>query len=1277
MFAAGDQEYPAFGRAKNLVELLRWRAYARRDDYAYRYLRDDDCTAAVTYGELDSRARGIASFLQHTGLAGERVLLFYEAGLDYLAALFGCIYAGVVAVPLSSPKRKALNQLSLICGDARPAASLSSPALISAVEPLLSGFPDLAGLRWLSTTAHSSEPSPWKEPVIGAGTPALLQYTSGSTGDPRGVILTHENLLHNQHVMQQAFGVGQESIIVSWLPPYHDMGLIGGLFQPVYSGAVCLLMSASAFLQRPVRWLRAISRHRGTISGGPNFAYDLCVDRVKPEERADLDLSSWTIAFNGAEPVRHETLERFAKAYQAQGFRVEAFRPCYGLAESTLMVTAKSQAGRPAVHRLFRDSLARGEVKEAPESEEDKSIVNVVGCGTAHSDQSLAIVDAETRRQVSPGRIGEVWVTGPSVAAGYWNRRDLTTETFRAELADSRGIPFLRTGDLGFVKGEDLYITGRLKDLIIINGRNIYPEDVEHVVNQSHPGIRRNGGAAFSVEYEGRERLVFVQEMPRHYPKEKLEEVVQAIRGAVAANMELVVHVVALVDSGAIPKTTSGKIRRHACRTDFMSGSLEVIERWDLSTVTDAATNSKNKTRIESSDLSLDDEIGRDTSKKRADDLIQWLRAYATERINSRLIDERRCIPPHIVLDFGNRGILGMQVGAIHGGLALHNRDVVRVIEQLAGIDLTLALFVGNNNALGIRPLAQYGNQELRDEMLPDLARGRELAAFALTEPGAGSNPRAISAKATRDSKGGWRISGSKLWIGSGSWAGVINVFVKLEEGPSGSSGMAAFAVRQGTKGLRHGPEALTMGMRGMVQNAIYLNDVPVTEHSLLGTLGGGLEVAQDAMMFGRLGLGATAIGGMKRCAQLMLRYAKRRVISTGSLLDNPVTLSRFAELAAAITATETIVSRTAELLDNACPVPPEVFVVCKIVGTEHLWLAADDLVQLLGGRGYVESNIAAQILRDARVFRIFEGPTETLQAFLGANVLHGTKELDLFLRDTLNGADVLSGLRLAAERIHSYYSDRASSFPDRASMLRWAHFVAGRMACSAILLGFVREAAFRSPSDHFRRVVAWAERQFERDLAAAVDPNMDAHLTRSEQVVDCVGGYVDSIGDIEQTLAGEEESLDWLLRRDAPSTKKESVPDLFKAPSRAERRDTLGEMDETTEPEATRVEVGLKIRRSRQDIEKWLTQWLVREANIPPDAVHVRKPFADFGLDSTTVVMLVGDLEEFLGHRFESTLAWDYPTIASMADFLANHAAVVGDLEDANGHPENHDQVS
>ncbi|HEV2446557.1 MAG TPA: acyl-CoA dehydrogenase family protein, partial [Candidatus Sulfopaludibacter sp.] len=576
------------------------------------------------------------------------------------------------------------------------------------------------------------------------------------------------------------------------------------------------------------------------------------------------------------------------------------------------------------------------------------------------------------------------------------------------------------------------------------------------------------------------------------------------------------------------------------------------------------------------------------------------------------------------------------------------NRDVVRVVEQLAGIDLTLALFVGNHNALGLRPIQQFGRPELRSRLLPRLAQGRELASFALTEPGAGSNPRAIAAKATRDAKGGWRLNGTKLWIGSASWAGVINVFARISDASPELSGTAAFAVPQGAQGLRHGPEALTMGMRGMVQNAIYLNDVFLSDDHQLGESGAGLDIAQDAMMFGRLGLGATAAGGIKRCAQLMLRYAGRRSISTGRLLDNPVTLSRLTSTVAAADAVGRLVYRTAEFLDQGLRVPNEVLLVSKIAGTEYLWRAADDLVQLLGARGYLENNIAAQLLRDARVFRIFEGPTETLQSFLGASVLHGSAELHRFLAETLNAPDVVERLRAAVERIQANDADRADSFEDRTAMQRWTHYRAGSLACLAILLAFAR-APEEAPAARGRRTEEWLESQFRHELAGAIEAGQPFPL-RPDDLNRVVGGYADSIGDIEQSLPGEDQALDWLLRREAPAPPKQARP-LLVAKSPVEPvKPAPNQSAALVSPDSAPGR-----RPTQSDIEKWLRAWLVREARVPAAMVAANRPFVDFGLDSTTAIMLIADLEDFLGTRFETTLAWDYPTISSLAAFVAS----------------------
>jgi alkylation response protein AidB-like acyl-CoA dehydrogenase/3-oxoacyl-(acyl-carrier-protein) synthase/acyl carrier protein len=516
------------------------------------------------------------------------------------------------------------------------------------------------------------------------------------------------------------------------------------------------------------------------------------------------------------------------------------------------------------------------------------------------------------------------------------------------------------------------------------------------------------------------------------------------------------------------------------------------------------------------------------TSKVRADELIAWLRDYAETRINSRLIDERRCIPPYIILDFGNRGLLGMQVGEEYGGLALNHRDTFRVFEQLGAIDLNLAAFVGVHHVLGTRPIQKYASDRVRAELLPTIARGRELAAFAITEPGAGSNPRAIATTAIPDNSGGWKLQGEKIWIGSGSWAGTINVFAQMLDADGQPIGISGFVLRQGTKGLQQGPEALTMGMRGMVQNSIYLNDVAVSPEYLLGQAGKGMEVAKDAMMMGRLGLGVVSLGGMKRCAQLMLRYSQRRSISTGRLLDNPVTKVRLSNLTNAITALETLTFAIADLLDLGCDVPEEIYTACKTSGPELLWQAADTLIQLLGGRGYIETNIAPQILRDARLLRIFEGPTETLNMFLGSRILNKGEELKQFLSESLFAPEIAQRLFDGAAQIKQTLSWRG----DRSST--WVYVRTGELATWGILLAAVRGAFDRSGGDErLGSATRWAELQFEQKLNSILAgiPG-ELVLFDADTIVERISDYTANIGDLEQTSAGEDRELDSLLRR-------------------------------------------------------------------------------------------------------------------------------------------------
>ncbi|HET9212138.1 MAG TPA: proline iminopeptidase-family hydrolase, partial [Thermoanaerobaculia bacterium] len=451
-----------------LIDLLRARAGEKGGAPLYTFLADGEAEeATLSYGGLDRRARAIGARLQQAGAAGERALLLYPPGLDFIAAFFGCLYAGAVAVPAYPPRAgRTQPRLRAIAGDARPRLVLTTAAIAAKAAELSEQIPELAGAEWIATESlDSSAAERWTPPSLGPGTLAFLQYTSGSTAAPKGVMVTHANLLHNERLIGAAFGMDEESVVVGWLPLYHDMGLIGNVLQPLHAGGRCVLMSPVAFLQRPMRWLEAVSRYRGTVSGGPNFAYELCLRKAAPEALSRLDLSSWRVAYNGAEPVRASTLERFAEAFAPCGFRAEALYPCYGLAEATLFVTGGHGA------RVEKER---------------------VSCGSAW--QRIVTVDPETGEERPEG---EVWISGPSVARGYWENEEATARDFHAFLPTGEG-PFLRTGDLGFLSGGELYVTGRLKDLIILRGRNHYPQDVELTAERSHPDLHPGGGAAFS-----------------------------------------------------------------------------------------------------------------------------------------------------------------------------------------------------------------------------------------------------------------------------------------------------------------------------------------------------------------------------------------------------------------------------------------------------------------------------------------------------------------------------------------------------------------------------------------------------------------------------------------------------------------------------------------------------------------------------------------------------------------------------------------------------------
>ncbi|MCY1022989.1 non-ribosomal peptide synthase/polyketide synthase [Pyxidicoccus sp. MSG2] len=565
-----------------LVDLLRDRSSEKPRERLYTFLEESEGEElSCTYGELDARARRIAVAL--SGLEpGTRVVLLYPPGLEYIAGFFGCLYAGLVAVPAYPPDpsrlERTLPRLQAIIQDAQATVVLTTSFILSMGEFLFEQAPDLKGLHWVATDAlPEGGEAGWRVARMGPQSLAFLQYTSGSTGTPKGVMLSHANLLHNLGAIHRSFRAGPESTGVIWLPPYHDMGLIGGILEPLYGAFHTVLMSPLTFLKRPLRWLEAISRHRGTISGGPNFAFDLCVRRIPEEARESLDLSSWEVAFCGAEPIRTDTLERFKRAFGPRGFPPRALYPCYGLAEGTLIVTGVEQGTGAVARTLDASALEHSRAVELAAGTEGAR--ELVACGPSLPDQELLIVHPEALTRCAEGEVGEIWVRGPSVAQGYWRRPEASEATFQARLASGDEARYLRTGDLGFLLRGELFVAGRLKDLVILRGRNHYPQDLELTAEQAHPALRPGCGAAFAVEVGAEERLVLVQEVDSRHPADPTE-VLAAVRQALSEQHEVQAHAVLLLEPGSIPKTSSGKTQRHACRAGFLAGALRTVAVW-------------------------------------------------------------------------------------------------------------------------------------------------------------------------------------------------------------------------------------------------------------------------------------------------------------------------------------------------------------------------------------------------------------------------------------------------------------------------------------------------------------------------------------------------------------------------------------------------------------------------------------------------------------------------------------------------------------------------
>jgi len=580
---------PIIRESESLVEIISKRAAKQPNDIVYKYLGDGvNETESFTFQEIDRVARSISQALSEKLSKGDRVLLLFPQGLQYVAALYGCFYGGFIAIPAYPPRRnRKMDRINSIIEDSGAAAGLVTEDVFKTIERNFSDDEMLKEMKWfkyenISSSLNPPELSKLPKP----DDVAFIQYTSGSTGNPKGVMISHENIVYNSEFIRQSFGFDKNTIGMNWLPIFHDMGLVGGIFQAAYLGLINIGMPPVAFLKNPLNWLKAISKYKATTGGGPNFSYDYCIQKIKPEEVEGLDLSSIKNFYCGGEPVRKKTFKEFPKHFSSAKVRTNQMFAVYGMAETTLIVTGKDPASEPGYVRVNQEALSKNKLIFV--SEEEKGI-DLVSNGRVWMETKVAIVNPETFEETDENTIGEVWIAGPTVAKGYWNKPEENKRTFNAFLSNGKG-PWLRSGDLGFIFKGELYITGRLKDLIIIRGVNYYPNDIEYSVQQSHEAFKPNSGAAFSIQKDGIEKLVVVQELERNYLRNvDFDTLLASIRKTIADEHELEVFSVVLIRTGSIPLTSSGKIQRRQTRYEYLTGKLNVIASWQMDETTQEA----------------------------------------------------------------------------------------------------------------------------------------------------------------------------------------------------------------------------------------------------------------------------------------------------------------------------------------------------------------------------------------------------------------------------------------------------------------------------------------------------------------------------------------------------------------------------------------------------------------------------------------------------------------------------------------------------------------
>ena len=897
-----------------------------------------------SYQDILQRAQAAARHIVKFTQPGDRVLLVLPTSPEFVDYFFGCMISGRIAVPL--PVEKTQSRFSRIAGvisDCDPALAIfKSQADFDKMKESVSSLPFLI----CEAMPHvSQDSSPSEKCQITPDHTVFIQYTSGSTGSPKGVVITHRNLVTNLRMIRDGMKITSNDRILSWLPLYHDMGLVGNFLTPMATGSHTYLYPHQAFAKNPIQYLELISEENISLTGAPMFAFSLLC-QVSEKMRSDIDLGKLRLFYSGSERIQIEQIKHFYLTFGKYGLKPNSFFPCYGLAEGTLYVSG-------------------GFINPLDPKAENSQFEVYPSCGTFPSQLRVRIIN-EKGEDLPPGHIGQIQVTGDSISPGYW--KDLKSDHSFGKIIEPK-VKSLNTGDLGVIKNHSLYVTGRIKDLIKIRGRNIYPEDLEAEIEKMNDWFLPNSVFAISDPNSAQEEILILAEIKREKRKAPFHDLLNEIQIALS-NFDLKARRIIILNPASLPKTSSGKKQRQAARKLLESGSFEINHEETYS----SEISNENLNKIENQ---FD------------------LFAKYFSKINLSLADERRSFPADLVNQAHTKGLLSLLVPATHGGQGLSHKQFAEIGAKLGALDVSLGSLIGNHNTIGLLPVIHSKVLSSKSQVLKNVVDQGSLIAFAMTEPSSGSDPRTIQSRVTpKDGK--LLLSGEKVWIGNAPLAHYINVFAKEFDANGREIGISGFLLNRDEHDFQLGEEQLTVGLRPMLQARIMFSEVPLSEKDRLTEPGQGLELAFLSMEYARFGLAAMAVGAAEAALVKLNKFAKSRRIWTGSLFENSYFREKHLEMILKRNSLKHFVDQVASYQDRGERLPLNLSLVCKIIAGEWAFEIMDQCLQFCGGRGYTETFGLGRLWRDARIIRIFEGPTEAVAFQLGSQLLRNPASFNI-----------------------------------------------------------------------------------------------------------------------------------------------------------------------------------------------------------------------------------------------------------------------------------------